>query len=111
MTICSPAPNRFAAWTAGCAALESGPIASIASFRPQPRDEITGNAPMDLGTGTGGPERTMQLAFLEGDTKEAWQAVRRYADAVDASGKGHVCFAGPFYKTVVGTDTYTDQLR
>jgi len=103
--------EEFAAWTAGCAALESGPIASIASFRPQPRDEITGNAPMDLGTGTGGPERTMQLAFLEGDTKEAWQAVRRYADAVDASGKGHVCFAGPFYKTVVGTDTYTDQLR
>ena len=36
--------------------------------------------------------------------------VARYAKAIDASGKGRVCFAGPFYKTVVGTDTYADQL-
>lgn len=102
--------DEFTAWTAGCDALRAGSIASISSWRPTPRDEITGNAPMDLGTGTGGPERTMQLAFLEGETQQAWDEVARYAAAIDASGIGKVCFAGPFHKTVVGTDRYTDQL-
>ncbi len=103
--------EAFAAWTAESAALEEGgAIAQISSWRPQPRDEITGNAPMDLGTGTGGPERTMQLAFLEGDPREAWQQVARHARAIDDSGQGRVCFAGPFYKTDVGTDRYTDEL-
>ena len=101
--------DDFAAWTASSGSA-SGNIASISSWRPQQRDDITGNAPMDLGTGTGGLNRTMQLAFLEGDTKQAWNEVHAYADAVNASGLGTVCFAGPFYKTVVGTDTYADQL-
>ncbi len=100
----------FAAWTAESGRLATGSIASISSWRPQPRNEITANAPMDLGTGTGGPERTMQLAFLEGETRSAWDDVRRYAEAIDASGKGRVCFAGPFHKTVVGTNEYADRL-
>ncbi len=102
--------NEFTEWTEACPLLASGPIASVSSWRPQPRDEITGNAPMDLGTGTGGSERTMQLAFLESDASEAWAAVTAYAKAVDASGLGHVCFAGPFHKTQVGTDRYANEL-
>lgn len=102
--------NEFAAWTASSGGLGNSAIASISSWRPQPRNEITGNAPMDLGTGTGGPLRTMQLAFLEGEPQQAWADVARYAKAVDESGLGRVCFAGPFHKTVVGTDTYADQL-
>jgi hypothetical protein len=102
--------EEFAAWTTETDALQGGAIASISSWRPQPRNEITGNAPMDLGTGTGGPERTLQLAFLEGDTKQAWRDVAKYTKSIDGSGKGTVCFAGPFHKTVVGTDTYADQL-
>lgn len=102
--------NEFAAWTAAHSDLKGSAIASISSWRPQPRNEITGNAPMDLGTGTGGPLRTMQLAFLEGGSKQAWADVARYAAAIDESGLGRVCFAGPFHKTVVGTDTYADQL-
>lgn len=101
---------ELAAWTADAAALSGGSIASISTWRPQPRNEITGNSPMDLGTGTGGPERTMQLAFLERDAAEAWAEVAAYAAAIDASGLGRVCFAGPFHKTIVGTDTYADQL-
>ena len=101
---------EFLAWTEASKAWREGSIASIASWRPQPRDEITGNAPMDLGTSPGGPERTLQLAFLEGDTARAWQDVEAYVRAVDASGMGRVCFAGPFHRTVVGTDTYADQL-
>ena len=102
--------DEFAAWTADADAVTAGSIAMVSTWRPQPRDEITGNAPMDLGTGTGGPERTMQLAFLEGDAAGAWAEVAAYAEAIDASGLGRVCFAGPFHKTVVGTDTYADQL-
>ncbi|MEZ5165429.1 MAG: hypothetical protein R2695_02695 [Acidimicrobiales bacterium] len=33
-----------------------------------------------------------------------------YADALEASGVGRVTFAAPFLPTIVGTDTYTDQL-
>jgi hypothetical protein len=102
--------NEFAAWTGAHGDLGGSAIASISSWRPQPRNEITGNAPMDLGTGTGGPLRTMQLAFLEGETEQGWADVARYAAAIDESGLGRVCFAGPFHKTVVGTDTYADQL-
>ena len=100
--------HRF---TAGSPALApDSPIAQISSWRPQPRNEITGNAPMDLGTGTGGPERTMQLAFLEGDPRIAWERVADYARSIDASGLGRVCFAAPFFNAAAGTETYTDQL-
>ena len=85
--------NEFARWTTESKALSEGAIANISSWQPQPRDAITGNAPMDLGTGTGGPERTMQLAFLEGDTKRAWKEVVAYANEIDATDLGRVCFA------------------
>ena len=100
----------FAAWTEANEDWRGGAIANVSTWRPQPRDEITGNAPMDLGTGTGGPERTMQLLFLEGDPVTAWADVARYATAIDASGHARVCFAGPFARTVVGTDTWADAL-
>ena len=65
---------------------------------------------MHLGTGTGGVERSMQLAFLDTDAREAWPEVAAYASAIDDSGLGRVRFAGPFHKTLVGTDRYVDQL-
>jgi len=102
--------QEFAAWTASSKAISGGAIANISSWRPQARNEITGNAPMDLGTATGGPERTMQLAFLETDAREAWREVAAHARAIDESALGRVCFAGPFHKTHVGTDNYVDQL-
>lgn len=102
--------EKFAAWTAESKFLSGSAIANISTWRPQPRNEITGNAPMDLGTGTGGGERTMQLAFLEGDPQEVWAEVAAYARSIDASGLGTVRFAGPFHKTSVGTDKYVDQL-
>lgn len=102
--------RAFSEWTVECEAWRGGPVASISTWRPQPRDEITGNAPMSLGTGTGGPERTMQLAFLEGETTTAFAEIARYAAAIDASGLGRVRFAGPFHRTVVGTDRYADEL-
>ncbi len=52
----------------------------------------------------------MQLAFLNVAPTEVWPRFRAYADAVEASGLGTVVFAAPFLPTVVGTDTYTDEL-
>jgi hypothetical protein len=66
--------------------------------------------PMALGTDGGSPDRVVQLLFLEGDPPLSWDRVRAYAARVDGSGAGRVTFAAPFLATVVGTDTYTDQL-
>ena len=86
------------------------PVASVSSWRPKQRDAITSNSPMSLGTPTGGPERTLQLAFLEGDPVAAFREVASHARALEGAGLGSVCFASPFFRTVVGTDRYTDQL-
>jgi hypothetical protein len=65
---------------------------------------------MALGTDGGSADRVVQLLFLEGDPASSWDRVRAYADRVAAAGAGSVTFAAPFLATVVGTDTYTDQL-
>lgn len=88
----------------------SSPVASIASWRPKQRDAITSNSPMSLGTGTGGSERTMQLAFLEGDPVAAFREIAALAKSIEGAGLGRVCFAAPFFRTVVGTNKYVDQL-
>ncbi|MBY0399521.1 hypothetical protein K2X89_04450 [Myxococcota bacterium] len=102
----------FLRFTAGSKAIQSpgSRIASLASFRPKQRDAITSSSPMNLGTGTGGPERVMQLAFLEGDPAQSFGEVAAHARAIEGEGLGRVCFAAPFLRTVVGTDRYTDQL-
>ena len=68
------------------------------------------NAPMDLGSGPGGPERRMQLLFSDAEPRQDWERIVTYARDVDASGLAKVLFATPFFPTVVGTDTYCDQL-
>jgi hypothetical protein len=76
------------------------------AFRSPNRRE----SPMALGTDGGDPDRVLQLAFLNTEPTACWDAFRRYGEAIDAGGKGTVTFAAPFLPTVVGTDTYTDQL-
>ena len=65
---------------------------------------------MDLGTPAGPAERQVQMFFLEGDPAEAWDGFRAYAAGLADAGAGRVVFAAPFHPTIVGTDTYTDQL-
>jgi len=65
---------------------------------------------MDLGMPPGPPERRLQMFFLEDTPDAVWDRFRTYAADLDASGKGVVSFAAPFLPTIVGTDTYTDQL-
>jgi hypothetical protein len=65
---------------------------------------------MQLGSPAGGPERAVQLFFVGGDVREAAARVADYGAAVEASGLAHMRLVAPFLRTVVGTDTYTDQL-
>jgi hypothetical protein len=65
---------------------------------------------MDLGSPAGGTNRLVQLLFVGGDMEDAVGRVRSTTDAVDAGGAARLRLAAPFLRTVVGTDTYLDQL-
>ena len=52
----------------------------------------------------------MQIFFLHGDVTEALAGLRTYTDAVTESGLADVHLVAPFFRTVVGTDTYVDEL-
>lgn len=90
--------------------LEGSAIAMGSMWTPVQRDEITGNSPMDLGSPTGGENRTLQMFFTETDVRDSWDRFTDYVSRVNASGLGTVVFAAPFHRTIIGTDTYTDQL-
>jgi hypothetical protein len=67
-------------------------------------------APMELGSEGGSNERLVQLGFVRTSPEAVWPAVAQYAADIAASGAGTVTFAAPFVPTIVGTDTYTDEL-
>lgn len=87
------------------------PVATVASWRPIiPRVAEGTQAPMELGSGPGTPARSMQLCFVEDDPARIWDRIHDYAGAIDATGLATVRLAAPFIPTIVGTDTYCDQL-
>jgi hypothetical protein len=65
---------------------------------------------MDLGSKAGGPERVCQLLFVTGAVQEALPAIRRYTDAIESADLATVRLVAPFFRTVVGTDRYADEL-
>jgi hypothetical protein len=100
------------------AELESGParrlmdgsgVDMVSSWKVIPRPPDA-KAPMSLGTDGGREDRVVQLCFMESDPASEWDRFHAYAKDIEASGTGTVTFAAPFVPTVVGTDTYTDQL-
>jgi hypothetical protein len=86
------------------------PVAIVCSWRPIIPREGQGDAPMKLGSGPGTLQRSMQLIFLDSEPAQHWDRIRTYAAAIDASGLATVTLAAPFIPTIVGTDTYADQL-
>jgi len=92
--------------------LDAGsPVANVSSWRPIiPRTAEGSGSPMDLGSGPGTPSRTLQMLFCEADPATFWDRIVAYGEAVDESGLATVSLAAPFIPTIVGTDTYTDQL-
>ena len=92
------------AWMAG------SPIASCSSWSPTAQAERSSNAPMHLPQ-LEDPERvTMQLYFLDSDPRECWDKFVTMNEDLAAAKLGQIIFASPWLPTVVGTDTYTDQL-
>ena len=65
---------------------------------------------MDLGSPPGGTDRLIQLLFVAGDVDRALDRVRAYTDAVAIDATATLQLAAPFLRTVVGTDTYVDEL-
>ena len=90
--------------------LAGSAIEIASSWTPSAPDEGPRDVPMDLGSPAGGPNRLVQLLFVDGDVREVLDPVRAYTDAVEAEGRGRLQLAAPFFSTVVGTDTYVDQL-
>jgi hypothetical protein len=85
-------------------------IEIASSWAPSVPDEGPRDVPMDLGSPAGSVNRLVQLLFVNGDTEAAVDRVRAYTDAVEAGGTATMLLAAPFFRTVVGTDTYVDQL-
>lgn len=90
--------------------VEGSPIEIVSSWTPSAGENGPRDVPMDLGSKAGGPERLCQLLFVAGDVQDALPAIRRYADAIEDAGLATVRMVAPFFRTVVGTDRYVDQL-
>ena len=59
----------------------------------------------------GGQEnRLCQLFFVGGDVRAALPRFRAYTDRLAAEDIADTLLVAPFLRTVVGTDTYVDQL-
>lgn len=89
---------------------KSSTIDQIQNWRPIIPKGSEGDAPMELGTGPGTRQRSMQLLFISGDPAAELDRVRSYCDALESAGIGTVRLVAPFIPTIPGTDTYTDEL-
>ncbi len=85
-------------------------IEIVSSWTPSAGENDPRDVPMDLGSKAGGPERLCQLLFVSGAVQDALPAIRRYTDAIEAADLATVHLVAPFFRTVVGTDKYADQL-
>ena len=83
----------------------------MSSWTPSAGENDPRDVPMDLGSKAGGPERLCQLLFV-GGRRAATRCPRsaRYTDAIEAADLATTRLVAPFFRTVVGTDKYVDQL-
>ncbi len=85
-------------------------IEIASSWTPSAGENDPKDVPMDLGSKAGGPERLCQLLFLHGDVRNEIERVQTYTAAIEREGLGQCRLGAPFFRTVIGTDTYVDQL-
>lgn len=88
--------------------LDGSGIEIVSSWTPV--STPAADQPMDLGTPAGGVERLVQIMFVRGDVSAGIDRLHAYTDAVADAGLADVHLVAPFLRTVVGTDTYTDEL-
>jgi hypothetical protein len=84
-------------------------LASSWTPRPEFRNSRD-SAPMALGSPGGQENRLCQVCFVSGDVRESLERFRRYTEGVAAAGIADTALVAPFLRTVVGTDTYVDQI-
>lgn len=84
-------------------------IASSWSVRPEFRNSRD-SAPMALGSPGGQENRLCQLFFVGGDVRGTLPRFRHYSDALASHDEADTALVAPFLRTVVGTDTYVDEL-
>ena len=87
--------------------LAGSPVANVSSWTPAP---LLDSAPAFVPRDPEAARRTMALFFLEEDPRADWERFRTWAKEIDGSGLGHVVLCEPWIPTIIGTDTYTDQL-
>ena len=90
--------------------LANSTIETASSWTPSAGENNPKDVPMDLGTKAGAASRLCQLLFVRGDVRSVLDRVHSYTDQVEAAGLGTTRLVAPFFRTVLGTDTYTDQL-
>ncbi|MDQ1384351.1 MAG: hypothetical protein QOG65_1730 [Actinomycetota bacterium] len=90
--------------------LAKSDVEIVSSWTPAAGENDPRDVPMDLGSKAGGPERVCQLLFVTGAVQEALPAIRRYTDAIESADLATVRLVAPFFRTVVGTDRYADEL-
>jgi hypothetical protein len=90
--------------------MAGSPIEIASSWTPAPGENDPKDVPMALGSPAGGPERLVQLLFVGGDVRDAGKRTRDYAESIADAGLADVHLVAPFHRTIVGTDTYVDQL-
>jgi hypothetical protein len=67
--------------------------------------------PGDVPPPAAGPNRFLQMHFLDHDPAEGWaEGYARIGNAINASGLATHVWTSPFIQTNFGTDDYTDQL-
>ena len=86
------------------------PVDQVQNWRPIIPKGSEGDAPMELGTGPGTRQRTLQLLFVKDDPSKSLERVHGYIDALESDGIGIARLVAPFIPTIPGTDTYTDEL-
>jgi hypothetical protein len=87
--------------------LAGSPVASVSKWAALP---LLDTAPTFVPRDPDADRRSMYLCFLEEDPRADWDRFRQWGKQVDSSGVATVVFAAPWIPTVIGTDTYTDQL-
>jgi hypothetical protein len=85
------------------------PLALAMAFTSKPMQSI-GPMPPRVGQPFGVGRALTLLWFVQADPRACWSLFRTHTEAIARVG-GKLVFAAPFVPTIVGTDTYVDELR
>jgi hypothetical protein len=91
--------------------LDGSSIEIASSWTPRPEFRNSrDSAPMALGSPGGQENRLCQLFFVAGDVRASLDRFHRYTDVVATRGLADTALVAPFLRTIVGTDTYVDEI-